>query len=77
MTSERLCEGLREYGHKHVLYARDLQQAEKLVLETVESGDVFLTLGAGDVCTVGPRIMKTLRKQAGQGTAKGEPRHER
>jgi len=70
VTSERLCEGLREYGHKHVLHAYDLQQAEKLVLETVESGDVFLTLGAGDVCTVGPRIMKTLRKQTGQGDSK-------
>ena len=64
VTSERFYEGLREYGHKHVLHARDLQQAEKLVLETVQEGDVFLTLGAGDVCTVGPRVMKALQKQA-------------
>ena len=63
VTSQRLYEGLREYGHKHVLHARDLHQAEKLVLETLEQGDVFLTLGAGDVCTIGPRIMKALQKQ--------------
>jgi UDP-N-acetylmuramate--alanine ligase len=62
VTSERLFQGLKEYGHRHVLHAGDLQQAEKLVLETIEAGDVFLTLGAGDVCTVGPRIMKALHK---------------
>jgi len=64
VSSERLYEGLREYGHKNVLHACDLQQAEKMVLETIETGDVFLTLGAGDVCTVGPRVMKALRKKA-------------
>jgi len=66
VTSERLYEGLREHGHKHVLHARDLREAEKLVLETLEPGDVFLTLGAGDVCTVGPRVMKVVQKQAAQ-----------
>jgi len=70
VSSERLCDGLREYGHKNVVFAHDLQQAEKLVLETIESGDVFMTLGAGDVCTVGPRVMKILQKKAGQGDSK-------
>jgi len=74
VTSERLYEGLREYGHKHVLHGRDLQQAEKLVLATLEPGDVFFTLGAGDVCTVGPRIMKVLQKQAAQADSTGRER---
>ncbi len=71
VTSERFYEGLREYGHKNVLHARDLQQAEKLVLATLEPGDVFLTLGAGDVCTAGPRVLKVLQKQAAQSGGTG------
>ena len=47
-------------------------------LKLLKQGDVFLTLGAGDVCTVGPRVMKALQKQAGQGdTNTRRTRHER
>lgn len=42
---------------KPVFYAENLDEALKLVLENAKSGDAVLTMGAGTVTTLGPRIL--------------------
>ena len=45
---------------KPVFYAENLDEALALALENVRAGDAWLTMGAGDVTTLGPRILEAL-----------------
>lgn len=58
----RFQEGLKEYGHKDVTLIQDLEDAENYLMEFLEEGDFFLTLGAGDVWKAGENIMKRIKK---------------
>ncbi len=42
-------------------YAGTLAEAAQAALEVLEPGDVFLTVGAGDVDSVGPRVLEALQ----------------
>ena len=46
-----------------VVYAATLDEALSRLAELVRPGDLVLTLGAGDVTTVGPRLLELLRAQ--------------
>ncbi len=50
--------------------APDLDVALRLVLDLVEPGDLVLTLGAGDITTLGPRIVAGLGEAARTGTGR-------
>jgi UDP-N-acetylmuramate-alanine ligase len=41
---------------------QDLEDAENYLMEFLEEGDFFLTLGAGDVWKAGENIMKRIKK---------------
>ncbi|WP_446664189.1 UDP-N-acetylmuramate--L-alanine ligase [Flexivirga sp. B27] len=43
-----------------VVYAPTLDEALQAVLDRARPGDLVLTLGAGDVTTIGPRLLATL-----------------
>ncbi len=42
-------------------YAGDLKQSAEAVAELLEPGDVFFTIGAGDVEKVGPMVLEALK----------------
>jgi UDP-N-acetylmuramate--alanine ligase len=44
-------------------YAGGLEESAAAVAETLEAGDVFFTIGAGDVEKVGPLVLEALRKR--------------
>jgi UDP-N-acetylmuramate--alanine ligase len=46
---------------EQVVYAATLDEALSRLAELVRPGDLVLTLGAGDVTTVGPRLLELLR----------------
>ncbi len=46
-------------NHPHTHYAGELADAEALLKETLQPGDVLVTMGAGNVTTVGPHLLKT------------------
>jgi UDP-N-acetylmuramate--alanine ligase len=48
-SGERLCEAIRDHGHKAVFYAGKAAEAAGDVLPRLHPGDIFLTMGAGDV----------------------------
>lgn len=55
MNSERL---VRNLHHKNAEYVKNFKEAEKKVKSNIKPGDVFLTLGAGDVWKVGKEVFR-------------------
>jgi UDP-N-acetylmuramate--alanine ligase len=56
-TGERLCEGVRDHGHKEAHYAGRAGEAREAVLSRLRPGDVFITMGAGDVWKLGESLL--------------------
>jgi len=60
VDAQSLCEGIRKHGHKDVTYASDFNQALSIITQTVKKGDTILTLGAGDIYTLGEKLLELL-----------------
>ena len=61
MSGEQLA---REIVAPTATYAGSLDRAANLIAAELRDGDVFFTVGAGDVNTVGPRVLEKLRSRA-------------
>lgn len=55
-TGERLCEAIREHGHKAAVYGGKAVEAGGTVRSLLLPGDVFITMGAGDVWKLGESL---------------------
>jgi UDP-N-acetylmuramate--alanine ligase len=53
----------REVEHPNVRYTGELDESADAVAEALQSGDVFFTLGAGDVDKVGPMVVEKLKRR--------------
>ncbi len=60
VDAQCLCEGIRKHGHKEVTYAPDFNQALSMITHKLKKGDVVLTLGAGDIYTLGEKLLEIL-----------------
>ncbi len=60
VSAQRLCEGIRKHGHKDVSYAQDFTQGLSIITHKVRKGDIVLTLGAGDIYTLGEKLIEIL-----------------
>jgi UDP-N-acetylmuramate--alanine ligase len=60
VESKALFEGLREYGHKDVTYLADKREVVEHLLRVVVSGDLVITLGAGDIWQVSEELVNRL-----------------
>ena len=60
VDSSSLCEGIRAHGHKDVTFATDFTQALSIVTHKAGKGDLVLTLGAGDIYTLGEKLLEIL-----------------
>ncbi|KPJ77386.1 MAG: UDP-N-acetylmuramate--alanine ligase [Deltaproteobacteria bacterium SG8_13] len=58
VSSRAVCEGIRNHGHKQVICIDSMQEVLKTLEGLVAPGDVVLTLGAGDVWTVGEKFIQ-------------------
>ena len=58
--ARQLCEGIREHGHKDVIFHDGKDAAVSYLKDTLKDGDVLLTLGAGDVWQVGEKVLEEL-----------------
>ncbi len=56
-SGERLCEAIREHGHKAAIYAGKAGDAVPTVVPMLCPGDIFLTMGAGDVWKLGESVL--------------------
>ncbi len=58
MSAQELAREIRQPAAR---YAGDLEQSARAVAEMLQPGDVFFTIGAGDVDKVGPLALEALR----------------
>lgn len=73
-TSRRLYESLRARGHLNVRYLGDELNPAATVADESASGDVIVTLGAGDIYKLGERVLTVLGEAAGIATVKSDER---
>src|SRR5699024_1182725 len=55
-------------AHDRVRYVPGREETVRAVVELARPGDIVLTMGAGDVTELGPRIVAALAEQAGADT---------
>lgn len=58
MDAQTLAAEIRE---PEAVYAGNVLESAKVVAETLQAGDVFFTIGAGDVDKAGPEVLRLLR----------------
>ncbi len=64
VTSEWLVKGLHARGHKKVQLGGSVKEAAAALSSELIAGDLFLTLGAGNVYQVGEEVFQALERQA-------------
>jgi len=62
VDSSRLCEEIKAHGHKEVICMDEMESTLSYLKDVLRSGDLLLTLGAGDVWKVGTAILKELER---------------
>jgi UDP-N-acetylmuramate--alanine ligase len=60
VNSIQLSEEIGAHGHKNVVYLETFNHATTHLVDTLESGDILITFGAGDVWKVGEAVLRRL-----------------
>jgi len=60
VDAQLLCDGIRNHGHRDVSFAPDFTQALSMITHKLKNGDMVLTLGAGDIYTLGEKLLDIL-----------------
>lgn len=60
VDAQTLVQGISSHGHKEASYAPDFTQALSMVTHKAKAGDMVLTLGAGDIYTLGEKLVEIL-----------------
>ena len=60
ISGQRLYEQVKQHGHKDVHFLSAPDAIVELLLSIVRSGDIILTLGAGDVWKIGKAVLERL-----------------
>jgi UDP-N-acetylmuramate--alanine ligase len=61
INSKILCDGIRDSGHKDVVYIPERQAVVEHLLKTLQSRDMVITMGAGDIWKVGDDLIGELK----------------
>jgi UDP-N-acetylmuramate--alanine ligase len=61
VSAEALAAAMRRFGHRSAQFAGSMEHAIEMVVGDVRSGDLVITLGAGNVWQAGDRILERLR----------------
>ena len=57
ISSETLCERIKEYGHKKVKYIKSKKECLEYLKKHIKKNDMVLTIGAGDVYKIGEKLL--------------------
>jgi len=60
ITGETLAQAVREHGHREVSFIPEKEEVVHQLLSHLRSGDLVLTLGAGDIWKVGRTLLERL-----------------
>jgi UDP-N-acetylmuramate--alanine ligase len=58
IDGRHLCDGIKDHGHKEVIYTDGIESAVARLKRIIKPGDLVLTLGAGDVWKVGTALLE-------------------
>ncbi len=64
ISGELISNAAKKFGHKNVIYVDDKNDVPKVLNEIKKSGDIIITMGAGDIWKQGERFVELLRKSA-------------
>jgi UDP-N-acetylmuramate--alanine ligase len=64
IESAPLVEAIRAHGHRNAHFVGDLGAVVERLLAELEPGDLVLTLGAGNISTLGERLVASLREES-------------
>jgi UDP-N-acetylmuramate--alanine ligase len=67
VTGEALALRIRQAGHQDVSYAGSLDDAPAALVPDLREGDLVVTLGAGSVTALGPRLLASIREREAPG----------
>ena len=62
LSGRVLADRVRQHGHREVLYEEDRKKLSRTASDLIRSGDVLLTLGAGNIWQVGEELLDILNK---------------
>ena len=66
LSGKDIFEGVIQQGHPGVTFVENLASFPELLLKRLRSGDLFLTLGAGDIWKVGEELLQRLGHPSSQ-----------
>ena len=58
-----LADATRAHGHRDVRFEAELNEIARWLPGELRDGDLVLTLGAGDVSSLGPHLLAALRNE--------------
>ena len=64
ITAEVLANNIRQFGHKNVHFIGDIDAATEKVCSELRTGDLVITLGAGNVTRLSEEILEYLKAKA-------------
>jgi UDP-N-acetylmuramate--alanine ligase len=62
VNTRALLEKVRSYGHRSVEYVGTIEAGVAAIVAAVETGDLVITLGAGNVSQAAEKILDALRE---------------
>jgi UDP-N-acetylmuramate--alanine ligase len=65
VDAEGLAEAIAAHGHHDVRFVRDLAEVAAALAPDLRAGDLVITLGAGNVSGLGPRLLEALAEGGG------------
>jgi UDP-N-acetylmuramate--alanine ligase len=63
VNAKALFQGIKDHGHKSVVFCSDTEEAILHLIKELKPSDVVLTLGAGDVWKVGSELLQRLERR--------------
>ena len=63
VTSDALADKIEKFGHHNVRYIGGVDQGKDALLDVVQSGDLVMTLGAGNVWRAGEEFLEAVQKR--------------
>jgi UDP-N-acetylmuramate--alanine ligase len=66
VTGEMIARAAEASGHRHVEYIPKAADVEKFLFRTLKTGDMMITVGAGDVWKISERVQKRLKSSRGK-----------
>ncbi len=61
VSGELIIEAAKKFGHKNVIYVKDKNDIPKKLIELKKDGDIFVTMGAGDIWKYGEKFVELVK----------------